>query len=128
MKRSLLPAQKKWSAAIAYVSLNFNLTLFLQEKESEAPANKIELIINQREAEDNGQNSFEYFVKWDGVAHCHNSWISERRLSKLAQIKLTNFLEKLEDEDEQLKEIQEMVPVWSSVDRIISKEYETFSP
>ncbi|GMJ00626.1 chromatin remodeling 4, PICKLE RELATED 1 [Hibiscus trionum] len=35
--------------------------------------------------------SYEFFVKWVGMSHIHNSWISESQLKSLAKRKLENY-------------------------------------
>ena len=55
--------------------------------------NKIEVATLAESACVDGEKvSYEFFVKWAGKSHIHNSWISESELKVLAKRKLDHYV------------------------------------
>ncbi|KAK6240336.1 hypothetical protein SCA6_005725 [Theobroma cacao] len=64
----------------------------VEMKMSSSAENKVEEPAGTQSAFSNGETvSYEFFVKWVGKSHIHNSWISESQLKALAKRKLENY-------------------------------------
>ncbi|KAL4312476.1 hypothetical protein GQ457_01G045740 [Hibiscus cannabinus] len=62
------------------------------KKMSSSVENKVqEPAVTESECSKGETASYEFFVKWVGMSHIHNSWISESQLKSLAKRKLENY-------------------------------------
>jgi len=57
------------------------------------------------------------------MSHLHDSWVAERRVMRLAKSKLTGFLRRNQDDDDEkvLEDAQEMFNTWGQLERIVAE-------
>lgn len=72
----------------------------------------------------------EFFVKWQGKAHIHDDWISEKRLDRLSHIKLRNYRKKISElasSDSECEIVRENLLLaqeeYTQVDRILASRF-----
>lgn len=99
----------------------------------------IELVLDHRDTIHENRTVPEYYIKWLGKSHIHNSWHVEWELEGLQGFKkLTNYIKKIKDFEKWKKSAsveeldQENVTLelerdlqyhWTQVDRVIGKRY-----
>ena len=83
--------------------------------------NKLDPVFAESASGEGGDVKYEFFVKWTGRSHIHNSWIPESKLKFLAKRKLDNYKAKYGNAainlcEEQWKQPQRVIAVQSSKD------------
>lgn len=70
-----------------------------------------------------GKTTRVFLCRFVGKSHLHNAWLPERRMRRIAEAKMRNFLEKrLEKDEDDLAQDQEKYMEWEKVERIIDKK------
>jgi hypothetical protein len=80
------------------------------------------LILFVKNDHDGDRPARSFYCKFQGLSHLHNAWLFERRVKRLSDTKLKNFLAKYEQkDDDDLDQDKEKYAEWEKVERIIAE-------
>jgi len=94
----------------------------LKEEKLEIDNLSVDVILDRRSFKDNDLDSFEYLIKFAYNSYNNIQWMSERRLILKDSVKLNNFLKKYESNTQFIEHYREMIPIWQTIEKIISKK------